>query len=1047
MRRVARFLRDALANLLTAAMLVAAILVWRVGERPIAADALTPRLEAALSGGSVDIDIGSTSLDWYGPDLPVGVTLGSVAVRGADGEQIAHVPEMWVGLSVAHLLRGEIVAREVVLVRPHLQVVRDEQHGYRIAVLDATHAGSAPGREIGLEESLDAVARPPEDGGDFVAGLRRLRILQGEIEIDDRVLDMSTHAFDATVRVERTGGALLIGGNVSLLLDDRVSRYALEASYPYGGDAMDVRLEFDDLVPARLARRDALLAPLEAAGLPVDGWAEGRLDTGLNPLSLRFHAEGRSGRLDVPSLFAAPVGIAGLAADGMADFERGVLTLESLRLDLGGPAIEATAQGTIRDGTVVLEGRGSLHDMPVDLLDSFWPPPLGANVRAWITENLSRGVIRLATAEFRMSAPADDWSAAEMVALSGDMALEDMTVRYIEGMPAITGLDGDVEYDLDQFRILTRGGDLSGLLVTQGDLLIHGFDRPDALMDIDVVLQGGVSPLLTVLDSPVLGYATAIGLQPTSSTGVMSGRLRLSFPLIDELPLERVALAASANLRGTRFGEMLDGIVIDGVDGALRLDGQRMGIRGTGRANGVPLSFDWSEPFTPTAADRRRLTVSGTLDDSARAALGLDLGERVQGAIRVDAAYSEGGAGAEVEATVDFADAALALPMLDWSKRPGEAASLAVEIALVDGLAPRVPRFTFQGGDLWASGSLQFTADGEVALADLNEVGLRGNRLAARVSRRDDGGLAIEARGERLDLTPYVDALTEADAAAQEGGGTDSLPLGITLAFDRIDLGEQRTLFAVNGYVSTAGEGLQQADLAARTSGGGEVRATYQPTGAGAYFTLQAEPAGTVLRDLDILETMDGGRLTLTGERATAAEAYDGSLRVASFRLRDAPALAHILSAMSFGGLADLLGSAEGLVFDGLAVDIALQDDVVQLRDGRASGGALGLTLDGRIDLNQSTIAAEGTIVPIYGVNQVIGEIPVLGFLLTGGDGEGLFAFTYRIQGPLDNPSASVNPLSVLAPGFLRRLFFETDYEEVAREPSGVPEWPTGPGR
>jgi len=63
--------------------------------------------------------------------------------------------------------------------------------------------------------------------------------------------------------------------------------------------------------------------------------------------------------------------------------------------------------------------------------------------------------------------------------------------------------------------------------------------------------------------------------------------------------------------------------------------------------------------------------------------------------------------------------------------------------------------------------------------------------------------------------------------------------------------------------------------------------------------------------------------------------------------------------------------------------------------------------------------------VPIYHSNSVISAIPLIGDILTGGEGGGLFAFTYTIRGSFADPSVSVNPLSVLAPGFLRRLFFE----------------------
>ena len=72
--------------------------------------------------------------------------------------------------------------------------------------------------------------------------------------------------------------------------------------------------------------------------------------------------------------------------------------------------------------------------------------------------------------------------------------------------------------------------------------------------------------------------------------------------------------------------------------------------------------------------------------------------------------------------------------------------------------------------------------------------------------------------------------------------------------------------------------------------------------------------------------------------------------------------------------------------------------------------------IDARIDL-------QGTIVPAYALNSIIGNIPLIGSLLLGGEGQGLFAANYRVTGSAGDPQVSVNPLSALAPGFLRRLF------------------------
>ena len=89
----------------------------------------------------------------------------------------------------------------------------------------------------------------------------------------------------------------------------------------------------------------------------------------------------------------------------------------------------------------------------------------------------------------------------------------------------------------------------------------------------------------------------------------------------------------------------------------------------------------------------------------------------------------------------------------------------------------------------------------------------------------------------------------------------------------------------------------------------------------------------------------------------------------------------------------------------------------------RAYGPALGLTAKGKLDFRQSDAQIKGTIVPAYTANRILGHIPILNWILVGGEGEGFVAVTYAVSGPLDKPEVSVNPLAALAPGFLRRLF------------------------
>jgi len=89
----------------------------------------------------------------------------------------------------------------------------------------------------------------------------------------------------------------------------------------------------------------------------------------------------------------------------------------------------------------------------------------------------------------------------------------------------------------------------------------------------------------------------------------------------------------------------------------------------------------------------------------------------------------------------------------------------------------------------------------------------------------------------------------------------------------------------------------------------------------------------------------------------------------------------------------------------------------------RTWGPSLGLTATGFIDYDTNKIDLKGTVVPAYALNSLIGQIPIVGYLLTGGQGTGMFAAIYSAKGKLSEPTISVNPLSALAPGFLRGVF------------------------
>jgi hypothetical protein len=196
------------------------------------------------------------------------------------------------------------------------------------------------------------------------------------------------------------------------------------------------------------------------------------------------------------------------------------------------------------------------------------------------------------------------------------------------------------------------------------------------------------------------------------------------------------------------------------------------------------------------------------------------------------------------------------------------------------------------------------------------------------------------------------------------------------------------------------------------------------PDKAGRRFTASAGDAGQLLHALDLVNSMQGGRLSVQAHYDDARQdrPLSGTANIEEFRIRDAPALGKLLQAMTLYGLVEVMEGA-GLGFSRMGAALQLTDDALNLTDARAFSSSLGLTMKGKIDLDAEQLDMQGTIVPAYFFNALLGNIPLVGKLFSPERGGGVFAASYTLHGPLNDPEVFVNPLTALTPGFLRGLF------------------------
>ena len=125
------------------------------------------------------------------------------------------------------------------------------------------------------------------------------------------------------------------------------------------------------------------------------------------------------------------------------------------------------------------------------------------------------------------------------------------------------------------------------------------------------------------------------------------------------------------------------------------------------------------------------------------------------------------------------------------------------------------------------------------------------------------------------------------------------------------------------------------------------------------------------------------------------------------------------LDRLAAGGPA---GAQTGVSFSRLRAEFTRQNGQLTIREGVVKGPTIGGTIEGSIDYPASQVRMSGTFVPMYGLNNMFGQIPVFGLFLGGGSNEGLFGVTYEVVGTPGQPVLRVNPISAIFPGVSRKI-------------------------
>jgi Protein of unknown function/AsmA-like C-terminal region len=777
------------------------------------------------------------------------------------------------------------------------------------------------------------------------------------------------------------------------------------------------------LVGASRAQLTGRIDPLRAA--------DGRLT------DVQFKVNANNVSVDTQGTVTNPVLVDRVEFSGKSSVEAARLDIDDLLVMSGqaGVRLRGTITGGAQSAGILLSGR--VRDISAPFLKQLWPPIVGPKSRVWVTENVESG--RIVDGAFNVNIPVDGLAAAKRDKLLPDDTVEftftmaDVQSRYFKSLPALTDASGTAHLRGNTFDLRIDGGQVtlpSGAKVSAGGTSFHA---ENLLADpvpgkIQVNLAASAAAMMELGNHPDLHLFDKLSTKMPQIDGAATAQIDLSFPLIKNVPRDMVKTAATIRIVDASAKGFASNLDLSNGDITITSDRTATNLAGNVRINGFPAKIAWSRA-TPDAVPQANVTA--TFDDKAREKLGIKLGTFMRGPVKLTAAMTGiGTQNQKMDIEADLSETEMQLDAIRW-RRPAVGNTKATFTYIANGGARSIRDLRIKGPGIGLAGNVELGANNTLKVAELSQVWLNDENNFAMTIRPSDTGQSISISGASFDARPFVKSLFSGQPSSASAANAKT-NLNIQARLDRVIAHRGEIATNVSADMIVRGGFVQQAEVKGQFLSGNPLTIRVRPGEAGRQMEVNSGDGGATLRASNLYSKVSGGQLTFTAT-LSGTRIQGGRLVLRDFAVRNENALA----AVDNKGKARKSGPRrDGLKFTKLTLPFSSDEKFIRVCDTLLRGNDLGAKAQGVIRKSDGAIDITGTIIPAYGINSALSNIPLVREILTGGKGQGVFGITFALGGSFAQPKFQVNPVSALAPGFLRNFF---EYDGPCRGPLKQP--------
>lgn len=633
-----------------------------------------------------------------------------------------------------------------------------------------------------------------------------------------------------------------------------------------------------------------------------------------------------------------------------------------------------------------------------DELITLWPNQFKQSARNWVENNV-KGKIN----DLEINLAYDNNLKQEK--FSGGMRFKDVMLNYVDGMPRVVELSGDVTLSDEEVLINFDSGFSKNLILKQGSIKLYDLKKPIENAIVKLKIDSKTDYVREYLNFSPIEEKNYEKLKKINGPILID--LTLNFPLLLDLDAEEIIFDSKIQILDGELNNIVEWNDLKKFELLANIDNDKVVFDGKGVFNNIEIKFSGSELYDNLYEE---VFIESKFNSENTLILLNNNLDNLSGIFTLKANYNLNKIenSSKINGTIELENFSFQDKFLGDNLKKSENGLINFDLNLLDG------QLSFFKIDV-LSDSLDIDLQIENQLSEFDaEIktfispyqNFKGNII------KKENIVKIDLKGEKLNINKFL-------KSENKIYDTD-----FSLMIDKLILDEKE----IENPILTGKIRKQMYESLNFEQNYFDKDGTQVSHSIKIFDELNIKKLSIFSNNFAEMfsylrknESFKSGVLSVKAQMKN--NRYNGNIIIEDFVSYDIPFFAQLFSFFSLKGLEQKIKDG-GIYFDKLSTKFVFDENKVYFKNAFAKGSDLGLSFSGMVNIITDSYDIDGLYVPAYTLNTLLTELPIVGNIITAGSPEeGLIAAKFSIKNDsLNETIFEFNPISVIVPNIIKNI-------------------------